>query len=91
MLEYRRFLDAGQTMNTAAPAITDEGPLWSGLRLGDEAVVRTFTEADHPVTATLTPFPDEAGNGAKIDLPCPPAGATYLLKLAGGKIIVKSP
>ncbi|HEY8665295.1 MAG TPA: hypothetical protein VIL86_01460 [Tepidisphaeraceae bacterium] len=85
MLEYRRFLDSGETMNTASPKATDDGPIWSGLRLGDEAVIRVFTQADKPVKATITPFK----NGPAIELTCPPEGRTYLLKRSGEKIEVR--
>ncbi len=84
MLAYRKFLDRGTVMHTATFAPTEDGPVWSGLRLGDEAVVRGFTQGDKPVTAGFTPF-----EGADpVSLTCPPAGATYLLKREGAKVVV---
>lgn len=87
MLGFRKFLESGQTMNTAVPEIRGDGPVWSGLRLGDEAVVRTFTQAAHSVPLVFKPF---AGSDA-VTLDCPPAGATYLLKRDGQKVIVTKP
>ena len=85
MLAYRRFLDRGVVLNTAFPAATDDGPVWSGLRLGDEAVVRAFTQAPKAVKVTITPF----AGGLAVELSAPPAGATYLLAREGDKIKVR--
>lgn len=82
MLAYRPFLERGVTMNVEAPKATDEGPLWSGLRLGDKAVVRAFTQAAHAVPVTITPFP----GAAAVQLNCPPEGATYLLTRKGDAV-----
>jgi hypothetical protein len=82
MLAYRKFLDRGTVMNTATIEPTDDGAFWSGLRLGDEAVVRCFTQHSKPVTAVI-PFPD----ADPVSLTAPPAGATYLLKREGKKVI----
>ena len=79
VLAYRRLLEAGIVMNTAVPAATEDGPIWSGLRLGDEAVVRVFTQAAHPMPVILTPFP----GGPTVTLQAPPAGATYRLRRHG--------
>ncbi len=86
MLAYRPFLERGEVMNTASPVATDNGPIWSGLRLDNDAVVRTFTQSDHTVLLNFTPFAD----GHAITLNCPPQGATYLLKREGHKITVSS-
>ncbi len=85
MLAERPLLDRGEVMNTDAPAATDDGPVWSGRRLGGEAVVRTFTQAANAVTLTLTPF----AGGPPVQLPCPPAGATYRLRRDGERISVQ--
>jgi hypothetical protein len=87
MLAYRKFLDHGEVMNTEPPIATDDGPLWSGLRVGDEAVVRTFTQAAKKVPVTITPFT----GGPTVTLACPPAGATYLLTRTGDKIKIHQP
>ena len=81
MLEYRKFLDAGQVMNTAAPGLQEHGPIWSGLRLGDKAVVRAFVQDTHPASVTLRPWPDAPA----VTLVAPPAGATYRLRHVPGR------
>lgn len=75
MLEYRSFLDDGVIMNTTAPTATDDGAIWSGLRLENEAVVRAFTMGDKAVRFSLTAWPD----GAPAELEAPPQGRTYRL------------
>jgi len=75
MLAYRPILERGQVMNTAAPGITDNGPIWSGRRLGDTVLLRAFTQATRAVQVTITPFSD----ADPVTLSCPPNGATYLL------------
>jgi len=82
MLAFRPFLENGEVMNTISPSATDDGPIWSGLRLGDEAVVRTFTQNAKLVTLNFTPFT----GGPTLTLDCPPSGATYLLKREKNKI-----
>ena len=89
MLAYRKFLDGGVTMNTAVLAPPDNGAIWSGLRLGDEAIVRAFTQNATSIRATLIPFPDATGKGASVELDCPPQGATYLLKKTGDKVSIE--
>ncbi len=84
MLGYRDLLDNGTVMNTVSPKAEDNGPIWSGLRYEDEAVIRTFTQSNHTATLTVTAFP-----GTKpVKLKCPPEGATYLLTKRGGNVDV---
>jgi len=85
MLAYREFLDDGVTMDLTIPKATHDGPIWSGLKLKDRAVIRAFTMAAEPVTATITPFE----GGPEVELVFPPKGATYLLTLKDGKIEAK--
>ena len=87
MLAYREFLDAGQTLGLAVPEATDDGPVWSGLRLGDRAVVRLFTMGPAPVKARIRPF---AGVG-DVELDAPPQGATYVLTCQAGNVRVSRP
>jgi hypothetical protein len=54
------------------------------MRLGDEAVVRAFTEGKSAVVANVSPF-----EGTKVQIECPPDGQTYVMKLVGGKVEVK--
>ncbi len=82
MLEFRRFLDDGEVMNTAVPAATDDGAIWSGLLLEDEALVRAFTQGPNPVKFAVTPFPGLAS----LELEAPPEGRTWLLKKIGAGV-----
>jgi hypothetical protein len=84
MLRYRKFLEDGAIMNTAVPLPTDNGPVWSGLLLGDEAVIRAFTMAGKPATLVFTPWE----NAAILALEAPPAGATYHLYREGERVKV---
>ena len=80
MLGYRDFLDAGQVMNLAEPAVQDEGVLWSGLRLEERAVVRLFSQGKGAARFELEVWP-----GHEIDLEAPTEGRTYVLgRMASG-------
>jgi hypothetical protein len=81
MLEYRKILERGTVLNVDVPGIQHEGAIWSGMRLGEAAVVRAFTEGKSPVAADISPF-----EGTKVRIECPPEGQTYLMKLVGGKV-----
>jgi hypothetical protein len=86
MLEYRKFLDNGKVMNTAVPSMTERGPIWSGLLLDNEAVVRAFVQDTQPASVTITPWAD----APPVTLAAPPAGATYHLQhLAGKPVLVR--
>lgn len=84
VLAFRRFLDHGAIMNTTIPRPEDDGVIWSGLRLEDEAVVRIFTPADKTATVTLAPWP-----GTEVGLKATPKGAYYLLTRVDGKVSAK--
>ena len=86
MLAYRPFLEGGSILNTHVPDVRDDGPVWSGLRLGDRAVVRTFTMGAKTVPANVRPF----DHASTVTLDCPSRGATYLLRLRGGKVKVEA-
>lgn len=86
MLEYRPFLEAGKVMTTAVPALQEKGPIWSGLLLGDEAVVRAFVQDTKPATFTVRPWADTE----PVTLTAPPRGATYRLRhLADRRVVVE--
>ncbi|HZK81489.1 MAG TPA: hypothetical protein VFC46_10490, partial [Humisphaera sp.] len=87
MLEYRRFLEQGTVLNVDVPETKYEGAVWSGMRVGDRAVIRAFTEGKQTVKTEISAF-----EGTKTQIECPPEGTTYMLKLAGGKVeVVKRP
>ena len=75
MLEYRQFLGRGWILNTEAPTATDDGAIWSGLRLEKRAVIRAFTQVAQTVRFKVKPW----DNGPELELEAPPSGRTYLL------------
>jgi len=81
MLAYRDFLDRGTPLSLDVPKIQDDGVIWSGLRLEDRAVVRTFKQGVGTAKVTIEPWP-----GKKITLEATPSGKTFLLLLKDGKI-----
>lgn len=85
MLEFAAFIAAGTPMNTEIPGRQETGVIWSGLRVGDRAVVRAFTQGDEAQTLSFRPWAD----GPKVKLEAPPAGATYLLERNHDKVTVK--
>jgi hypothetical protein len=85
MLAFREFLDDGETMDLTIPQAQYNGPIWSGLKLKDRALIRAFTMNAEPVTAKITPFE----GGPEVELAFPPEGATYILTLAEGKVGVE--
>ncbi|MCU0766292.1 MAG: hypothetical protein MUE39_02775 [Gammaproteobacteria bacterium] len=76
MLKYRDFLDQGEPMTFALPAVQEAGPLWSGLRMAEQAVVRVVWLGEGEGSAEVEGWP-----GFKITLPATRAGTTYLVKL----------
>jgi hypothetical protein len=81
MLAYREFLDGGTVLNTALSAAADDGVVWSGLKRGDRAVIRAFTQGSAPVVFSVKPWADRPA----FELEAPPAGVTFLLSAAGEK------
>ncbi len=77
MLAYREFLDHGTIMNTDVPAVTEDGAIWSGLRLETEVLIRAFTQGSNPA-----PFTIEVWDRA-VSLEAPPRGATYRVSFDG--------
>lgn len=84
MLAFRPILDAGVVMNTAKPTAEEDGPIWSGRRLGDTAIVRVFTQCKLAVKAQVE-IGDARAKPVKVELDCPPRGQTYRITLKPGK------
>ena len=84
MLAYRELLDKGAVLNTDVPAVQDDGVIWSGLRLGDRAVVRTVKQGGGSAKITIEPF-----TGSKIELAATAQGETRVLVLENGKVRVE--
>lgn len=81
MLGRRAFLEGGEVMNLEVPAPRDPGPFWSGLRLGDKALVRvTGGPGGGNQEVTVEAWPRRPAT-----LPAPPGGATYLLEHRRGR------
>ena len=79
MLGYGDVLESGTTLNVDVPALQDDGVLWSGSRLGQKAVVRTFKQGSGNTTVIVEPWP-----GIKMTLKATPAGHTYVMELKDG-------
>ena len=77
LLAYRNFLSQGTPMNVTPPA-SSAAPIWSGLRLGNQALVRTFSPSGKAAKVTI-----EAFTGVKVTLPAPAAGAGFLITSTG--------
>jgi len=78
LLGYGDFLTHGQPMNLAIPALGVTGPSWSGLKDGNQCLIRTFTDAASDGTVTITAFP-----GVTVTLPAPTTGATFIVNSNG--------
>jgi hypothetical protein len=79
VLVYRDFLDRGWILNTEEPKADFDGAIWSGLRLGDRALVRAFTQGSAPVDFTVKPW----GGAAAVALAAPPEGRAWMLTRTG--------
>lgn len=75
MLAYRDFLEKGVVMHVQYPKIQARGPLWSGLRLEDEAIVRVFWQGSTIGRLTIKPWV-----GSRVTLNNPTRGATFHLR-----------
>jgi hypothetical protein len=78
MLDYRSFLDNGTPMNTTPPPVGSGVSVWSGLKLGDQALVRTYTTGGTDGTVTVQAFAN-----VTVTLDAPADGATYLISSDG--------
>ncbi|MEO5336107.1 MAG: hypothetical protein H7841_04305 [Magnetospirillum sp. WYHS-4] len=76
MLAFREFLEQGDVMNLDHPDPGQDGPIWSGLRTRDRALLRVFPGGGERFLEI------EAWPGAEVSVPLPPEGATYRLRRA---------
>jgi len=83
MLVYRDFLDHGTPIGLDLPQMQDSGVLWSGLRWGNRAIVRTFKQGGGSTSVTIEPW-----KGKKITLKATAKGETRELVLKGGQVRV---
>ena len=78
MLAFREFLDKGEILTYDVPHEQDDGVVWSGLRLGNRAVVRVFKQGGGKAKQTLRPWGQKS-----FDLEADGTGRTYLLDREG--------
>jgi hypothetical protein len=74
VLAQRKFLDKGEPMTYGVPDLTKGEPLWSGLRLPEQCLVRVFSP-----TAQTQKVKVQAYEQAQVTLDAPPQGATYVV------------
>lgn len=77
MLQYPGFLQNGTPLNLTLPTVSG-APIWSGLRWGNQALIRTYPDGPADTTVTLSPFA-----GITVTLPAPAGGATYIVNSDG--------
>lgn len=85
MLACKDILDNGTPLGLDLPKIQDNGVLWSGVRSGDKAIIRTFKQGGGRESVTIEPWP-----GQKITLTATSTGETRQLVLKDKKIVVKN-
>lgn len=78
LLAYRNFLTQGTPMNVTMPDASGTQPIWSGLKLGDQALVRTYSPSGKAGRVTVDAFP-----GVTVTLPATAAGAGFLISSNG--------
>ena len=78
LLGYGGFLTHGTPMNLTIPDLNSSGPIWSGLKMGNQCLIRTFTDAASDGTVTINAFP-----GVTVTLPAPTTGATFIVNSDG--------
>ena len=81
LLTHREFLEGGRVLCLDVPGPRQEGVVWSGLVLGDRALVRAFTQGGGTATLKIEPWP-----GAAVELRVPAKGRTWLLEREGNKV-----
>jgi len=84
MLAFRPFLEKGRILNTQVPEVQFDGAIWSGMLVGNEAIVRAFTQGEKAIEFAITPW--EGGPEVKLD--ASPEGATY--RLENQETLIKS-
>ena len=78
MLAFREFLERGEVLQREIPHELDDGAVWSGLRLGDRALVRVFKQGGGTRKQTVQPWP-----GSRFDLTADSEGITYMIARNG--------
>jgi hypothetical protein len=87
LLGYRPLLDKGLVMNTETYTPEFDGVIWSGLRSGDEAIVRAFTQADSAQTLRFQPFAE----ADEVEFQVPTEGKWFMLRRDGKQVLLSRP
>ena len=88
LLKHRDFLDQGEVMNLEVPPPQHDGAIWSGLRLGDHALVRAASLTGGDVVVEIGGW-----QGFGLPVTATADGVTYVVRLnreAGRMEIVSS-
>ena len=88
LLKHRDFLDHGEVMSFEVPPPQHDGAIWSGLRLGDHALVRVTSLTGADVTAEIGGW-----QGFSLPVTATADGVTYVVRLnreAGRMEVVSS-
>jgi hypothetical protein len=85
VLAYRPFLDRGQVMNLAVPAPQHDGVFWSGLRMGDRALVRLTNQSGEEQEWTCEPWD---GHPFRLAVPADSGRTLVLERVEGGVRLV---
>jgi len=81
LLAHRRFLDDGQPMCFDVPAMFTTGAVWSGLRRGDECLIRAFSLGQSGRRVAVEAFPAKPGQPAvTLAVEAPVDGASYIVR-----------
>lgn len=78
ILAFREFLENGEILSREVPREQDDGVLWSGMRLGDRAVVRVFKQGTGRATQAVRPWGEK-----DFEMEASGEGQTYLLDKDG--------
>jgi hypothetical protein len=78
LLAFRGFLEDGEVLTYEIPRSHDDGVVWSGIRLGNRAVVRVFKQGGGKAKQTVRPWGQKA-----FELEADGKGETYLLDKTG--------
>jgi hypothetical protein len=84
MMAFHEFIESGEPMNLSYPKPQDSGAFWSGLRLKDRAVVRTFKQGPGTAQIPVTVWP-----GVIVTLPADAHGTTCLIRREGDHPVVE--
>jgi hypothetical protein len=83
MLAYRDFIGTGTVLSYRVPPVQGDSAIWSGMRAGNRAVIRTFKQGEGSEAVTVDPWP-----GHPVTLNATSAGKTYVLSYDGARVTI---